>query len=80
MHKGKYCYPTVKLLEEFGNRPSSELAELFGVSRDTIHRWAKPDSTINQWDADRYAVKTGRHPGEIWENWFDIGKKDHVGV
>jgi lambda repressor-like predicted transcriptional regulator len=27
---------------------------------------------LNQWEADRYAIKIGKHPSEIWPDWFDI--------
>lgn len=80
MNKGKYRYPTHRLVDEFANLPASEVAVLFGVGRSTIHVWRSPNSTINQWDADRYAVMLGKHPGEIWSDWFDIEVRNSVGV
>ncbi len=27
---------------------------------------------ITEWDADRYAVMMGKHPSELWNDWFDL--------
>jgi len=27
---------------------------------------------LDQWEADRYAVAIGKHPSEIWADWFNI--------
>ena len=50
-------------------------AELLGVSRETINRWHNPKTTISEHQADRYAIRLGLHPGNIWPNWFDINLK-----
>jgi hypothetical protein len=31
-----------------------------------------PARQIAEWDADMYAVRIGKHPGELWPDWFDI--------
>ena len=65
-------YQAVKLLEPLGQDVwASRLAIRLGVNRATIQRWRNPKTTLNQWDADRYAVRLGKHPSEIWTNWFD---------
>jgi hypothetical protein len=27
---------------------------------------------LTQWSADRYAVKLGMHPSEVWRDWFAL--------
>jgi len=78
MLKGPRSYPTHKLLDQFPDSDTETLADIFGVSRATILRWRDPNLTINQWDADRYAVKVGRHPGEIWAEWFNVTPRKRV--
>lgn len=66
-------YPVEPLLHVFGNIPSREVQRLFGISYTTVVRWRnKPDTVITEWDADRYAVAMGKHPGELWADWFDV--------
>lgn len=72
MKFGRYRYPTAPLLATFTNLTASEVAVKFGVNRTTVIRWRNPKTTLNQWDADRYAIMLGKHPGEIWPDWFDI--------
>jgi len=72
MRKSNLRYPTAPLLATFANLTAAEVAIQFGVDRGTIVRWRNPKATFNQWDADRYAIQIGKHPGEIWPDWFDI--------
>jgi hypothetical protein len=72
MKSGRYRYPTAPLLATFNNLTAAEVAVKFGVNRTTVIRWRNPKTTLNQWDADRYAIMLGKHPGEIWHDWFDI--------
>jgi hypothetical protein len=80
MNKGNRRYLAAALLVEFADLSAAQIAGRFGVNRTTINRWRQPNFTFNQWDADRYAVKVGKHPGEVWPEWFDITQKDTVGV
>jgi hypothetical protein len=80
MRKGNHRYPTAPLLAEFADLTAAQLCGRFGVTRTTIIRWRQPNFTLNQWDADRYAIMIGKHPGEIWADWFEVAKKDTVGV
>jgi len=50
---------------------SSEIAKRFRVDSQTVRRWRNPDTTFSSWEADRYAIKLGKHPSEIWVDWFD---------
>ena len=70
-------YQPLKLVARFGKDVSaSQLAVIFGVNRVTVQRWRNPRTTIDQWDADRYAIRLGKHPSEIWTDWFDIEVTD----
>ena len=80
MNKGKHRYPAAPLLAVFADLSAAEIAGRFGVDRNTIVRWRRPGYMFNQWDADRYAVMLGKHPGEIWEDWFNVETKHGVGV
>jgi len=66
-------YPVAPLLHIFADLPSREVQKQYGINYTTIVRWRnKPDTVITEWDADRYAVAMGKHPGELWEDWFNI--------
>jgi lambda repressor-like predicted transcriptional regulator len=50
--------------------PLTELALQIRLPRRTLYRVL--GSTRLRWDtADRVAVALGRHPSEIWPNWFE---------
>ena len=65
-------YPAHQLLQHHTTTSARQLAQLFHVHISTIQRWRNPHTTLNQWEADNYAIKLGKHPSEIWNNWFDI--------
>ncbi len=66
-------YHARPLIEQFPAHTSArQLAHIFQVHPGTIQRWRNPHTTLNQWEADTYAIKLGKHPSEIWNNWFDI--------
>lgn len=48
----------------------TEVGDVLGLPRRTLYRaLAGPEL---RWDAaDRIAVALGRHPSELWPNWFD---------
>jgi len=48
------------------------LADALGASRSTIHKWATYNKQISLWAADRYSVKIGCHPSELWHDWYDV--------
>lgn len=68
-----FCYPAKKLVELWPpNTTASLLAEVFGVTRTTIQRWKNDkESALTIWQADKYAIKIGMHPQEIWTDWYD---------
>jgi hypothetical protein len=66
-------YHARPLIEQFHPHTSArQLAQLFQVHPGTIQRWRNPHTTLTQWEADRYAIRLGKHPSEIWADWFDI--------
>lgn len=65
-------YQALKLLTQFGpDMSASKLAVIFKVNRVTVQRWRNPSTMLSQWDADRYAIRLGKHPSELWPDWFD---------
>ena len=50
------------------------LSKVLGVNRRTITRWAM--SGIPDKAADHAAIKLGRHPVNIWPDWFIRSKQD----
>jgi hypothetical protein len=65
-------YPAHQLVNIFGDMSTTQIAIKFGVNRMSISRWRNPKTMLNQWEADRYAIRIGKHPSEIWADWFDI--------
>jgi DNA-binding transcriptional regulator YiaG len=65
-------YHANQLLQYHPNTSARQFARLFNVHPGTIERWRNPKTMLNQWEADRYAIMIGKHPSEIWADWFDI--------
>lgn len=66
-------YPVAPLLKALGDMTGNQVKQTLGVHQTTFVGWQKkPDIGIVEWDADRYAVALGKHPSEIWDDWFDI--------
>ena len=65
-------YPAVKLLKTFSPDTNDiDMAEMLGVSRSCVVRWRLRQSEINEFQADKFAIKLGMHPFEVWHNWLD---------
>jgi hypothetical protein len=69
-------YPAHQLVATYSELSSMRIATIFGVNRVTAQRWRNPKTMLNQWEADRYAVRIGKHPSQIWPEWFDIELTD----
>ena len=63
-------YPAGALLELQGSMTDAEFAAALGVERQTVHRWKSGRRQVAVAHADRLAVALGRHPGEIWPEWW----------
>jgi hypothetical protein len=67
-----YIYPASALLEQFDEDTwASTIAEHLGVGRHAVQTWREGKTCLDQWAADRYACAIGKHPSEIWPEWFD---------
>ena len=67
-------YPVAPLLHAIADLSSRQVEKQFGIHNTTVNRWRiKPDTLIVEWDADKYAIKMGKHPSELWDDWFDLG-------
>ena len=61
------------LITFFGQETEvTTMAESLDTCRYTLYKWMQNDVKINEWAADRYAIRLGLHPSEIWTDWFDI--------
>lgn len=50
----------------------NQQAARWSINRRTLQRVLR-GASIRQDAADRLAVATGRHPSELWPEWFDEG-------
>ena len=67
-----YNYPASELLKLFPDDAwASTIGEHLGVGRAAIQPWREGNTYLDQWRADKYACLLGKHPSEIWSNWFD---------
>jgi len=71
-YKSQPRYPAHKLLAQYPkDKNNGFLSDAFGVTRSTIIRWKKQHSTIALFEADKFAIKIGVHPQQVWEDWYD---------
>jgi hypothetical protein len=67
-----YNYPASALLKLFPDDTwASTIGEHLGVGRAAIQTWREGNTYLDHWRADQYACLLGKHPSEIWSNWFD---------
>jgi hypothetical protein len=67
-----YNYPASALLKLFPDDTwASTIGEHLGVGRAAIQTWREGNTYLDQWRADKNACLLGKHPSEIWTNWFD---------
>jgi Mg2+/Co2+ transporter CorC len=48
------------------------MAEMLETCRYTLYKWMQNDVMLSEWAADRYAIKIGVHPSEVWSDWFEV--------
>jgi hypothetical protein len=65
-------YPAINIINKHPQHTQTQLAELLDISTASIVRWKTTNCTLTEWECDKYAIKLGLHPGNIWPNWFDI--------
>jgi DNA invertase Pin-like site-specific DNA recombinase len=66
-------FPARELVRRFDQNASViTIASALETKRSTVYKWFKNDTMITQWAADRYAVKLGLHPCEVWDDWFAL--------
>jgi hypothetical protein len=62
-------WPLQPLFDATDTTEYLQLAVLTGFPARTIHRWAH--AGLRDIQADRAAVALGKHPSNIWPNWFE---------
>lgn len=72
--KNNRYLPVAPLLAMFPPGTRDQLiADTFGIARSSVTRWRnQPNIVINEYDADRYAIRLSLHPIEIWDNWLQL--------
>jgi len=66
-------FPARELVKKFDpNTSVITIAQALETKRSTVYKWFQNDTMITQWAADRYAVKLGMHPSEVWADWFAL--------
>jgi DNA invertase Pin-like site-specific DNA recombinase len=66
-------FPAEELLRMFSDTTSiSAIAEAVGADFHTVYKWKHKNIHINQWYADKYAIRLGLHPSAIWNDWFSL--------
>jgi hypothetical protein len=66
-------FPAVELLRMFDKNASLQsIAEAVGADFHTVYKWKNHGIQINQWYADKYAIRLGLHPSAIWVDWFAL--------
>jgi len=66
-------FPATELLRMF--RPETEditVAQALGIHPQIVRKWKYKDTQINQWFADKYAIRLGLHPSAVWNDWFEL--------
>ncbi|HSH58534.1 MAG TPA: hypothetical protein VK988_02620 [Acidimicrobiales bacterium] len=67
-------YDVQPLLELYGGNISL-LAREAGVESRSVHRWIA-EGGVPEPSADRAAIRMGKHPGDIWDEWWDLAQGD----
>jgi hypothetical protein len=68
-----WCFPTTNLIQRFPpNTHDTHIAKTLRTTTSTINRWKNQNINLTPYQADRYAILLGEHPGNIWPNWFDL--------
>ena len=69
-------FPAVNICSAFNNGTHiSVMASALETDRRTVYHWINSDIQISEWAADRYAVKLGMHPSQLWDDWFALEKE-----
>ena len=69
-------FPAANICDAFNKGTQiSVMASALDTDRGTVYQWIQSNTQISEWAADRYAVKLGLHPSEIWDDWFALEKE-----
>lgn len=66
-------FPLEPLLGLLAETTDADTAERLGVSVSTVRGWRQGRRvTLGLVLADRYAVRLGLHPANVWDDWLTI--------
>jgi lambda repressor-like predicted transcriptional regulator len=60
--------PLEPLVQRCGS--ASALARATGIERTQLARWRRDGVPLDS--ADRVAIAVGRHPAEVWPDWYIV--------
>ena len=67
----KRRYPSQALIDLFPyDTMLASVAEILGVTKKCVGDWKRHKLTLDVYSADRYAIRLGYHPAEVWEEWL----------
>ena len=70
-------YLATEIIKSFGpDTTNTNVAEILGIGRSTVYKWIERQIRFNAYEADRYAIKLGLHPCEIWDDWFTMSLEE----
>lgn len=71
--RNRWCFPATALLSQFEEGAfASSIAGRLGTTRTRVQEWRKGNTRFDPYQADKFAIKLGKHPSEIWTDWFDL--------
>ena len=69
----RWCFPATALLDTFEEGIVADtVAQALGISRSRVQKWREGTTNFDPYKADHFAIKLGKHPSEIWHDWFDL--------
>ena len=73
MPKGGRYDPRALLVLVWGEHDDDcTIAARLGVGRAQVLRWRKGNTRLDQYAADRLAIRAGYHPSLVWgQQWWD---------
>lgn len=68
----RFVFDPMVLLETIGFDDITATAERLHSGRDKVYKWLKGDIRWTYGQADKYAIRAGYHPANVWgQQWWD---------
>ncbi len=60
------------LVAAVGDATFTDVADTLRINARTWRGYLRGEGSLTAEAADRYAVRLGKHPGEIWPEWWEV--------